>query len=443
MGSLPEVAADALGFFQEARRRYGDLVTLRFGPYDHTFVTHPDALQRLLKDNVKNYTKDSPFYSTMRLALGDGLVTSDGEVWEQQRQNAQPFFVRHRERIDGWARVMTEEGVRLADRLSEPAARDTPIDLGAELVRASLAVVRRTLLGAKSDAECQEVPEAVAEIQRQLNQRIMGFSWPMVFPTPRNRRLTSALQALDRAVLELIAARRAKPGADMLSFLIAAQEQGASAVPLRDQVMTLFLAGHETVANTLGWAIYLLAQHPNKQDRLQAELDQTLAGDCPTADTALRLTFARQVIEETMRLYPALWILERRAQREDELSGFHVPARRVVFWSPYVTHRHEDFFPEPERFDPQRFAPEQAHGRHPFAFIPFGAGPRTCIGRSFAMLEMSIILACLCARYTFSLAPGARVESEALVTLKPKGLFVLARPRPLVPAVAHSSDRQT
>jgi cytochrome P450 len=350
------------------------------------------------------------------------VLTSDGDTWLRQRRLSQPAF--HRERIAALSGQMAATTGELLERWQVYASSGQPVDVAAEMMRVALAIVGRALFSIDLSSEAGNLVEAVMVVLDHIVWRARTFGMmPGFLPTARNLRFRAALRTLDQAVYALIEERRcgAAAQADLLSMLVAAQDPetgtGMSERQLRDEVITLLVAGHETVASALAWTWYLLSQNPQAEAKLQAEVD-ALGGRAPT-DPA-QLAYARMAFEEALRLYPPAWIITRRALADDELGGYAIPAGALVVLSPYTAHRDPAFWQEPECYDPERFSPERSAGRPCFAYFPFGGGLRLCIGNTFALLEAQVVLSQVASRYRLELMPGQSIEVEPGVTLRPK-----------------------
>lgn len=427
IGVVPALRADAPGALLRARRQLGDVFAFKVGLRRRLFVAHPEHVQRVLVDNHANYRKHS-VYRKMRPLLGDGLLTSDGASWLRQRRLIQPVF--HRARIAAFGDVMARSALDMVERRwRKVAASADALDVAGEMMRLTLTIVGRTLFSADVSGEAERVGRALGISLRHANGRMRAVvDLPERFPTPSNLRFLRARRELDDVIYGLIGERRRlgleSAPRDLLTLLLQAQDadtgEGMSDRQIRDEAMTLFLAGHETTANALSWALVLLSRNPAARRSLEEEVDAVLGGLAPGAGDLPRLGFTRRVIEETLRLYPPAWAIGRRSLGPDELGPFEVPAGTDVLISPLVTQRHPAFWEDPEGFDPDRFLPERASGRHRFAYLPFGGGPRLCIGNSFAMMEAQIVLATLVSRVRLALVPGWPVEAEPTVTLRPR-----------------------
>ncbi|MGA9521473.1 MAG: cytochrome P450 [Myxococcaceae bacterium] len=429
LGSLPDVRRDILGFMHALPETYGEVVRFRLGPETVHLVRRPEHVKHVLLDNHRNYSKDTHGFRALRRILGNGLLTSDGEFWLRQRRIAQPAF--HRKHIEGFASLMTHAAGEILEGWVSFARSGEAFDVAEEMTRASLRIVGRTLLGTDITAQADAVADAVTVVLHDANRRLSQlFPMPDFVPTPYNRRFRAARATLDEIVLGMISQRRAKPiEGDLLGMLMAARDEetgeGMSDTQLRDEVMTLFLSGHETTAGALTWTFYLLSKNPSARQRLLEEVATVLQGRTPTAADMPSLPYTTRVLQESMRLYPPAWTVTRRAIDRDTLGGYDVPAGTFVFLSPMVTHRHPEFWPDPESFDPDRFLPERFSSLPKQAYFPFGAGPRGCIGNGFAMLEAQLVLACVSQRYQLELVPDHPVVLEPLVSLRPKHGMVM------------------
>lgn len=435
LGHAPILARDPLGALVSWMREHGDVLRLRLGAATAHVVFHPDHVRWVLQENHRNYTKGTRGYATLKLFMGNGLLTSDGDFWRRQRRIAQPAFHRDRVAVLGEAMARAAEGgVRRIDAFAKQAA---PFDAAAEMMRITLQIVGETLFGVDLASEAAAVQGAIRFLQEDANRRTGAvYAIPLGIPTPKNRRLVEARATLD-AILRRVVEERRKSGAkipDLLGMLMDArdEETGRSMTDaeLRDEVMTMFLAGHESTANALTWTWYLLSRHPAIERRLHAELAGAL-GDRPPAPADLpRLPFCKAVIQEAMRLYPPAWSLGRAPTEDDRIGGYSIPRGKVVIIAPWATHRHPAFWERPESFEPDRFLGDAAQERALAAYFPFGAGPRLCIGMGFAMMEAGLVLAAVAQRFRLDLVPGQRVEPEALITLRPRfGLRMTAHAR--------------
>jgi cytochrome P450 len=424
LGHANLLRVDPLGPFTRWCAEYGEAVTLRVPGEHMVLALHPEAVKHVLQSNAKNYTKQTRGFDKMRLFLGNGLVTSDGDFWKRQRRIAAPAF--HRNRIEGFADTMTAATADMLARWATLPADAPATDAGRELTTLTMRIASVTLLGKDLSGAADAVGDALQFLTLSTNDRITAlFDIPLSVPTPENRRYHQAVKVVDDLLLPLIAERQRAPGAhhDLLAMLLEArdEETGEAMTPqqLRDEAITIFAAGHETTSNALAWTFYLLARHRDVATRVYEEVDRALNGRAPTLADLPSMPYAKCVIQESMRLYPPAWIVGRRAIADDELCGYRVAAGTQVLISPFATHRHPKFWEDPEAFDPDRFSPERSAGRAAYAYLPFGGGPRVCIGNAFAMMEAQLILAQVSQRYRLELAPGARVEPVRGITLSP------------------------
>lgn len=413
--TVQEIRRDPLGFIMTVTGRYGDLVRYRADGWAATLVNHPDYIKHVLQDNNHNYTKEgTPDFMMLKPMLGEGILTSEGESWLRQRRMAQPAF--HRKRIEAFGRLMTDLTLLLLADWEKAAGR--PLEIVKEMTQLTLRIVAKALFGYDVSGEADVFGRAV-----EVLNECMGHFDP-TDPAVRQR-FRAALTTIQQIVHQIIQERRLHPAdqGDFLSMLLLAQDEETgyrmNDRQVRDQVLTLLLAGHETTAKALSWTFYLLTQHSEVEDRLAAELVAVLNGRPPTVDDLPHLPYTWMVIEESMRLYPPIWLLSRVAVADDEIGGFHIPAGSLVAISPYAMHRHPAYWDNPERFDPEHFRPERAVERPAFAYLPFSGGPRLCLGKHFASVEAHLVLATILQHFRLRLLPGHPVVPEALVTLRP------------------------
>ena len=428
------LARDPIRFLTRLAREHGDVAHFRMGPQEMLFVTAPELIREVLVTKQRSFHKGRGLERAKRL-LGEGLLTSEGEFHLRQRRLVQPAF--HRERVAGYGRVMTDYAARTRERWRDGET----LDVAEEMTRLTLAIVGKTLFDADVEGEAEEIGEALTQSFQSFTFAVLPFGELLDrLPIPPTIRFRRARARLDATIYRLIDERRRSPGdrGDLLSMLLLAQDPEAaggasdrmSDEQVRDEAMTLFLAGHETTANLLSWTWYLLSQHPAAEARLHAELDAALGGRLPTAGDLAQLPYARMVLAESMRLYPPAWIVGRRAVEAVEIGGYSVRPRTIVLMSQYVTHHDARFFPDPFRFDPERWTPEARESRQKFSYFPFGGGPRVCIGESFAWMEGALVLATIAQRFRMRLAPGHPVEMQPLVTLRPKhGMLMILESR--------------
>jgi cytochrome P450 len=414
-------ARDPLHFFSSMAQTYGDLAYVRMGGEDVFLVNDPRQIRDILVTHQHNFLKGRGLERARRL-LGQGLLTSEKETHRRQRRLMQPAF--HKDRIAAYAAVMTE----YADRMQRGWVDGSTIDAAQEMNRLTLAVVGKTLFDADVESQARDVGRALTAVMDSFWMLML----PLVdtlerLPIPRLRRARAARAQLDAIIYRMIEERRRSPGdrGDLLSMLLLAQDQegdgrGMTDQQVRDEAMTIFLAGHETTANALAWTWYLLSEAPEVEHRLHEEVDRVLGGRLPTVDDLGRLPYTEQVVTESMRLYPPAWIIGRRAIADYPLDGFIIPARSVVVMSPYLVHRNSRYFSEPARFNPERWTPEFKAALPPFAYFPFGGGARRCIGESFAWMELILVVSTLAQRWRLRLMTGQQVTPQPVITLRIK-----------------------
>jgi cytochrome P450 len=363
----------------------------------------------------------------VRRLLGDNLVVSEGDYWHRQRRLAQPAF--HRQRLCGYAQVMVNATSGMLTRWKQVAAADKQLDIAAEMTRLALAIAGRTLFSRDPSEEADAVGQAFSVLGHYLEQRFNHplTSLPAWVPTAKNRRMQQAARTLNGIVSALIQQRRreGRDHGDLLSMLMQARDEETGEAmtedQLRSEALTFLVAGHETTATALTWTWFLLASHASIRQRVRAEVESVLLKRLPTIEDVPHLTTTRMVIEESMRLYPPIWAVAREAVEDDEIGGYRIPARSTVLVSPFVTHRHPDYWEQPEVFDPDRFTSEGVAQRPKCAYFPFLAGPHQCIGSEFAMLEMRLVVAMVLQRFDVELLPGEAVGPRASITLRPNG----------------------
>ena len=409
---------DPLAFFT-AIAKINDVVHYQMGPRHVTFLNDPDYIKDLLVTSNRKFIKSHVLQRAKRV-LGEGLLTSEGEMHLRQRRLAQPAF--HRQRIAAYAETMVAEAVALSERWQAGAI----VDIHAEMMRLTLIIAGKTLFGTDVAEDAEEVGAALADFMEMFGFIFLPFSNLLErLPVPPMNRIGKARKRLDAIIYRLIRERRASPGDqhDLLSMLISATDfegdgTGMTDEQLRDECVTIFLAGHETTANALTYAWMLLAQNPETAERMHDEI-ATLNGRLPTAEDFPRLRYTYAVFAETLRLYPPAWGLGRQATEPHSFGEQHVEPGTMVICSQWVMHRDARYWPDPERFDPERWLQEDK-SRPKFAYFPFGAGPRQCIGESFAWMEGVLLLATLTQRFAAELRPGYQLRLRAAITLRPK-----------------------
>jgi cytochrome P450 len=413
---------DRLGFMRQVARDYGDLARIDVVGTSLFLATHPDLVKDVLVTNNRLFGRGRG-HLRMKLLLGDGLLTTDGDVHRRQRRLVQPAF--HRQRVESYGDTMALRAEELATKWRDGST----VEISAEMMGLTLVIVASTLFGATVDDEVEEIGFALTAVFEMFGFALMPFSELLDrVPIPTTIRLRRARARLDATIYRIIAERQqtGRDHGDLLSMLLLAQDTGDEGdggsmtdVQLRDEATTLFVAGHETTSNALTWAWYALSQNPEAESRMHAELDSVLSGRRPTAADLARLPYTRAVLAESMRLYPPVWGMGRRALTAHTLAGYDIPRGSLVVVSPFITQRDARFFPNPESFRPERWLDDQAD-RPRFSYFPFGGGARQCIGEQFAWMEGVLLLATIGQRWRPRLVPGHKVEFNPLITLRPK-----------------------
>jgi len=427
-----------MAFLTAISREYGDIVTMSFYKFRVYYVSHPDYIEEVLVNQARKFIKGRILRANKGL-FGNGLLTSEGDFWLRQRRLAQPAF--HRARIAAYGETM----VRFTERLIAGWRDGETRDIHAEMMRLTLQIVAKTLFDAEVDGDAQQVGhalEAIMEFNSDFRRLILTPSW---LPTLRNLRAALAIRRLNKIIYRIIDRRRAAGGdpGDLLSMLLHAQDEDGSRMTdrqLRDEVITLFLAGHETTALALSWTWWLLAQNPQAEAKLHAELDAVLAGRSPTLEDLPNLRYTDHVISESMRLYPPAWGMARVAIEDAEIGGYRIPKGSGVSLSQWVVHRDSRWFEAPEEFHPERWEGDLLKRLPRFAYFPFGGGPRQCIGNTFALMEAALLLATIAQKFRVRLVPNQKVEPVASITLRPRhGIQVTLEARQPSRAIAAAS----
>ncbi len=433
LGNLPEFARDILGFLTACAREYGDVTHLRLATWDAFLVNHPDLIDLVLRKQRENFVKHRFFWRHVTAIFGNGLLTSEGEFWLRQRRLAAPAF--HPDRIAAYGETMVTYADRLVDEWQDGEIRDVHQDM----MRVTMEIVSKTLFDADVERDVDEVGRAFDLVLKEIAARFRRpFKVPDWLPTPGNLRYRRGVKVLNRVIWRILRERRADPRdrGDLLSMLITARDEDGSVMSdeqLRDEVVTLFLAGHETTAITLSWAWHLLSQHPLVKDKLVAELFGELDRRPATVADLPRLPYADAVVKEAIRLYPPAYVLGREALADCEIGGFRVPKGATIYMSPWVMHRDPRWFGSPESFLPERWLDGLAARLPRFVYFPFGGGPRVCIGDRFAMMEAVLILATIARRFRLERTSDAEVVPFPSITLRPEGgvWMKLSRREPL------------
>ncbi|WP_157947677.1 cytochrome P450 [Abditibacterium utsteinense] len=425
---LRRAARDPIGFYQSYWKQYGDITRLHwYGPFNAFLCVHPSMVERVLQANWSNYPKGF-FYKRLAVFTGKGLFTSEGDLWLRQRRLAQPAF--HRAKIENLCAVMSATVAETLERW-ERENLSGPFDVASEMMQLALQIVGRTLFGTDLGGDAHRFHDLMNVALFHIEHRFNPLTLPETVPTPRNRKYLAAKAQLDNWILEIVRERHnsSQIHDDLLQLLLDARDEdgnGMSDRQLADEALTLLVAGHETTADALSWAFSLLARNPETREELESEARFLTTAQVKFEDLA-RLPYAKMVFEESMRLYPPIWALAREAKNDDVIGGFPVAARSTVMTLPFLTHRHPDFWPEPEKFDPTRFTPQKIKERPKFAYFPFGGGPRLCLGQSFALMEGQIALSMIASRFRLEIAPGQTLEMHPSLALRPKGGLWMTR----------------
>jgi cytochrome P450 len=420
---------DPLRFLRGTQQRYGDVVRVALGPLEVTLLSHPDLVEDVLVTRNRLWQKDRYLHETLRPVLGDGLLSSEGDFWRRQRRLAQPAF--HRDRIKAYGAIMVTHAERLAAQWRDGEIRD----VHADMMHLTLEIVAETLFGANVGHQAEAVGAALESVLAVASDPFeLFFPWLKRLPTPMRRRFGRGVVELDAIVYGIIERRRASGAGetnDLLSMLLHARDDDGSRMSdkqLRDECMTLFLAGHETTALNLSWTWLLLSQHPAVSAKLSRELADVLGDRSPTFDDLPNLRYAAHIIAESLRLYPPAWSMGREAREDVELGGYRIARGDQVWFCPWAIQRDPRWFDDPNEFRPERWEGDFAKSLHRYAYFPFGGGPRFCIGQAFAQMEAVLLLATLARSFRLEVQPSPRPVPEPSVTLRPKhGLRVRVR----------------
>lgn len=421
LGSVFEPKGDTITYLTKCTREYGDIVFFRFLGVPACYLSRPEYIESVLVTQNNNFVK-SKDYRAMRRVLGNGLLLSEGDFWRRQRKLIQPAF--HQEKISAYAQIMVDYTQRMLETWNDGQA----LDMHEAMMRLTLGIVAKTLFDADVSHEAEDVDAALTVLMGKfLRQAGMALLLPTWVPLPTSQLLKRAVGRLDKVIYGIIEQRRAsgQMSGDLLSaFLQTRDDEGVGMTDrqLHDEIMTLFLAGHETTANVLSWTWLLLGQNPEVEQKLIEELNRVLNGKIPTPADLPRLVYTDMVLRESMRLYPPVWVIGRRALSTFRLGDYEIPANTNMLISQYLMHRDALYFPEPERFDPSRWSPTdpRAASLPRFAYFPFGGGPRVCIGAGFGMMEAVLLLATIAQKFQMEVAPGEKVSMQPSVTLRPR-----------------------
>ena len=430
LGNLKEYRKDPLELFIHTRKKFGDIARLRLFNKNILLLSHPDAIKYVIQTNNRNFDKGTHGYQMLKEAIGNGLLTSEGDFWRRQRRLAQPAFYKQRlasffETMEQTSREMTLDWDKLPD--------GHLLEVSHEMLKVTLRIVGKTLLGKDLGGDARDIGDALNFVMHRVNERITQvLVAPLWMPTPANKKFKKNMAILNSVVQSLIIERReAGEGQfnDLLAMLVEAKDletgQKMNDQQLQDEVLIMFSAGHETTANAMTWTLLLLAQHPEISQKLFNEVKQAFGDSKPEISHLSQLKYCKNVIQESMRIYPPAWLFGRRAVEDDIICGFEIKKGEYTFISPYLTHRHPEFWEEPEKFQPERFDSETVNKHPKFTYLPFGGGPRQCIGNNFALMEMQILLALIIQKYNFELLDESHIKLDPVITLRPlNGLYL-------------------
>ncbi len=422
LGVMPEMISDMLGLFTNTARQYGGIAQFKLLNKSYLLLTNPDYVKYVLQDNHRNYIRGRSV-ETGRVLLGNGLPLIDGDFWLRERRMLQPAF--HRERLGKLSDTITNIIQTFMQDWAEKANAGQTLDVDDEMMRLTLTVIIKSMFSTDIADKIQPLSHAFNVASKFMLWRSQQmWQLPLSVPLPRHVEYNRALETLNDTIYPLIADARKNPGDDLLGMMLEMRDadsgEGLSDQQARDEVVTIFFAGHETTAATLAWAFYLLSQHPEVEDRARAEVNRVLGGRPPTFADLPKLVYLQQVIQEVLRLYPAAYLFAREAVVDDILDGYRIPANTMIFISPFVGHRDPTYWPDPEDFDPDRFTPEQTAVRPRHVYYPFGEGPHVCIGNNFALMEMQLILSMALQRFHLRLVPDHPIALKPEATLRPK-----------------------
>ncbi len=434
LGSIGNFRSDPLTFLQQTAQEYGPVARFRLANVVFILVSHPDGIQQVLQGNNHNYIKGE-FFDPVRQMAGDGLFASEGSHWLRQRRLMQPAF--HSQRIAGFAEIMVRQTEQMLDKWNHLVTSGDAVDVSQEFTELTMRIIAETMFSTLLADDIHRISDSLALLLSDLDFRFQVPFYPRIgFPTPRNLRAQKALHTVDEVLYAIINQRRqnSETHNDLLQMLMDARDEdtGESMTDqdLRDELITMFVAGHETTAVLLTWLFHILSTEPEWESRLVGEVTTALQGRSAGFEDLPNFPTLRMAIDETLRLYPPVWITNRNAVRADEICGYRIQAGEVVGISPFVTHRQPEFWPNPEHFDPLRFSPEQIAERPRFAYLPFGGGPRQCIGNNFALVEAQLIFATLTPRFQLRAIPERPVIFAPSATLRPKdGLWMRVEKR--------------
>jgi len=409
-GTVRELVRNPLSYFLSITHQYGDIVCYRPAPDPAYLINHPNYIHHVLVDKHRNYSKETYSNQAFKQIIGEGLINLEGDAWMRQRRLMQPAF--HHTRLEKLDSLIVQATLDMLERWQGLYQQSQPVDVAREMAALTMTITSRALFGVDLGDEVKAIGEIINEVANLTEK-------------PRDPRLQQAVREFGAVVERIIHLRHRdfKDQGDLLSSMMTAHDEVSGArlsdLQLKNEVMGLLLAGHETTANALTWTIYLLSQNLWASDRLRHEVGQVLNLRRPSGSDLANLPYLRQVLDESLRLFPPAWIIGRRAIMEDEIGGYHVPAGTVIAICIYTLHRHPGFWENPDQFDPDRFTSERSADRNRYAYIPFSIGPRQCIGNTFGLLEASLVLTCIAQRFELHSLPGIDIQPQPLFVLRP------------------------
>ena len=420
LGSLIDYFSDMLGFLKSVSDKYGDIVYYKLGSRKMYLLNNPEHIKDVLVTHNRNFEKSRALKRT-KIILGEGLLTNEGEPHLKQRRTIQPVF--HHQRIKSYGDVMGQYALRVGDGWKNGEV----VNIHKEMMKLTLFIVSITIFDSDMESESDEIGKCLTDLVTLFPQMIFPYSEYLDnLPLPANRRFQNAKDKLDSIIYRLIEERRANPGekSDLLSMLLEAQDEesgeGMTDVQVRDEALTLFLAGQESTANSLVWTWYLISTHPEVEKKVHEEVDSVLNKRLPTLDDLGKLSYTQNVFKEALRLYPPAWAVARHVKEDYEVGGYVIPAGADIFMSQYVVHRDPRLFREPDRFIPERWSTNETKDLPRFAYFPFGGGTRRCIGEPFAWMEGVILIATIASKWKMRLVPHQKIVPQALITIRPK-----------------------
>jgi cytochrome P450 len=432
IGSLPEFRKSMVQALLDGWREYGDVVRFR-GPISLISIAHPDHVQYILRDNASNYRHADFEVKKLQPTFRNGLVTSQGDFWARQRKMMQPTF--HRDRVDSFASMMADTTAETLEQWQRLDGKDRVVDMRVEMQRLTLQILTNAVFSSDWADQAEKIINAVTLANEYTNKRLLSpVDPPEWAPLPAVKEFVAMRKMVDDLVYGLIADRR-KSGSkdDILSLLMDARDdegKGMSDLELHDELISLIFAGHETVSVCLTWTWYHLSKDPGVAQKVRDEVEETIGERQPTLEDVRQMQYIWQVLQEALRMYPPIWVIPRTPLEPDQIDGYRLEPGEMLFISPYVVHRHTGFYDNPESFDPDRISRENTTNWHRYQYIPFGGGPRKCIGHEFAMLEMTIIIAMASQLFQLDLVPGHPVYPKQMVTLRPAhGMPMIVTPR--------------